>query len=445
MVGRFFTGLSWGVIADKYGRKAVMYAGILSVIVFNTGFGLSNGFWMAVVTRFLLGIFNGMLGTLQAYATEICSEEHQPLGLSVVSTLWGLGLIIGPALGGYLSQPAIKYPNIFKNSLFDRFPYFLPCLCITIFAVVTLAITFVLPETWHNHETTHAKSSNDNGSDIKSQSRDATPSAVESGLATTENAPKKKTLLKNRPLLASVAVFCIWSMHDIAYTEIFSLWALSPTSLGGLSLRSTDVGNVFAVSGFCMLVFQLSLFPRFTHRLGPIIVVRIAAILTVPLLAACSYFSLLSKLWLWVAILPTNIFKNIFSVSITTGSFLLINNSVTHDQRGAANGISMSMVSLFKAVGPAGGGALFAWSQTRTQASFLPGVQLVFFCLNIIAIITIVATFEPFLPKSTNRPIQDKIIITGRLVDGEGEINKRGDVSQKRENEPSSPRKGERH
>ncbi|KAJ7563637.1 hypothetical protein O6H91_03G118300 [Diphasiastrum complanatum] len=41
------------------------------------------------------------------------------------------------------------------------------------------------------------------------------------------------------------------------------------------------------------------------------------------------------------------------------------------DQRGSANGLAMSIVSLFKAIGPAGGGSLFAWSQTRTQASFL--------------------------------------------------------------------------
>ncbi|KAJ7521466.1 hypothetical protein O6H91_19G056000 [Diphasiastrum complanatum] len=258
MIGRFFTGIYWGVLADKYGRKPVIFAGVLSVIVFNTFFGLSSGFWMAVVTRFLLGSFNGMLGTVKAYASEICSEEHQALGVSVVSTTWAFGLIIGPALGGYLSQPAKKYPNIFKSTLFDRFPYLLPCLCITIFAILALAITFDLPETLHNHEPSHEGCFNDNGSKVKSQNGDATASAAESGLATAEDpkmpspkyeAPKTKSLWKNQALLGSTAVYCIWSMHDIAYTEIFSLWALSPTSLGGLNFRSSDVGNVFAISG----------------------------------------------------------------------------------------------------------------------------------------------------------------------------------------------------
>ncbi|MCI10885.1 protein ZINC INDUCED FACILITATOR-LIKE 1-like, partial [Trifolium medium] len=40
----------------------------------------------------------------QAYATELFREEHQAIGLSTVSAAWGIGLIVGPAIGGYLAQ-----------------------------------------------------------------------------------------------------------------------------------------------------------------------------------------------------------------------------------------------------------------------------------------------------------------------------------------------------
>ncbi|KAK6234716.1 hypothetical protein SCA6_010053 [Theobroma cacao] len=40
-----------------------------------------------------------------AYASEVCREEYQALALSVVSTSWGIGLIIGPAIGGFFAQP----------------------------------------------------------------------------------------------------------------------------------------------------------------------------------------------------------------------------------------------------------------------------------------------------------------------------------------------------
>ncbi|KAL9686844.1 hypothetical protein QQ045_031237 [Rhodiola kirilowii] len=78
------TSVLWGVIADRYGRKPVILIGIISVIVLNTLFGFSVNLWMAVGTRFLLGLTNGLIGPIKAYATEVFREEHQSVGLSVV-------------------------------------------------------------------------------------------------------------------------------------------------------------------------------------------------------------------------------------------------------------------------------------------------------------------------------------------------------------------------
>lgn len=115
---------------------------IQSSVVFNTLFGLSAKYWMAIATRFLLGALNGFLAPakvaievcppdqipaaehlslslslvanehcclllccyVQAYSIEVCRPEQQALGISVVSTAWGMGVIIGPAIGGYLAQ-----------------------------------------------------------------------------------------------------------------------------------------------------------------------------------------------------------------------------------------------------------------------------------------------------------------------------------------------------
>uniref|UniRef100_A0A3Q7GSC3 Major facilitator superfamily (MFS) profile domain-containing protein n=1 Tax=Solanum lycopersicum TaxID=4081 RepID=A0A3Q7GSC3_SOLLC len=109
MFGRTLTSAFWGVMADRYGRKSVIIFGTSIVVVFNTLFGLSTNFWMVVVTRFLLGSLNGLLGPIKAYAAEIFREEYQALGMSTISSAWGIGLIIGPALGGFLAQ--VKLPE----------------------------------------------------------------------------------------------------------------------------------------------------------------------------------------------------------------------------------------------------------------------------------------------------------------------------------------------
>uniref|UniRef100_A0A6N2L9D2 Major facilitator superfamily (MFS) profile domain-containing protein n=1 Tax=Salix viminalis TaxID=40686 RepID=A0A6N2L9D2_SALVM len=66
-------------------------------------------------------------------------------------------------------------------------------------------------------------------------------------------------------------------------------------------------------------------------------------------------------------------------------------------QRAAANGISMTAMSVFKAFGPVGGGTLFSWAQKRQVSAFLPGDEMVFFVLNLVQFIGLLLTFKPFL------------------------------------------------
>ncbi|KAL1082335.1 hypothetical protein V6Z11_D09G126800 [Gossypium hirsutum] len=72
-------------------------------------------------------------------------------------------------------------------------------------------------------------------------------------------------------------------------------------------------------------------------------------------------------------------------------------------QRGAANAISITAMSIFKALGPARGGALFSWAQERQVASFLPGDQMVFFALIVVQFIGLLLTFKPFLAEPYQR------------------------------------------
>ncbi|KAG9454965.1 hypothetical protein H6P81_007869 [Aristolochia fimbriata] len=403
MLGRALTSVLWGMVADRIGRKPVVLLGTLSVVVFNTIFGLSTSFWMAITTRFLLGSLSGILGPIRAYASEVGGQEYQALGLSIVSTAWGLGLIIGPALGGFLAQPAEKHPTIFdKESLFGRFPYFLPCLCISIYAICVAIACLWFPETLHKHNAESREGSHSNG-DVEYDSHDC--GLIEGNEEGVRQAPNSDgNLLKNWPLMSSIIVYCVFQLHDMAYTEIFSLWAVTDRKRGGLGFSSDIVGQVLAISGFGLLIFQLFLYPMVQKILGPIKVSRLAAVLSIPLLASYPYIAMLSGVVLLCVINCASMLKNVLSVTITTGLFILQNNSVTQKQRGAASGLALTAQSLFKAAGPAGGGALFSWAQKRANTSFLPGEQMVFFVLNIVELAGLLMTFKPFLAiRSNNR------------------------------------------
>ncbi|CAJ1977973.1 unnamed protein product [Sphenostylis stenocarpa] len=387
MLGRCLTSLLWGTISDRFGRKPVILIGIISVVIFNTLFGLCTSFWMAIITRFLLGSFNGFLGPVRAYATELFREEHQALGLSTVSSAWGIGLIIGPALGGYLAQPVEKYPNIFpKNSFWDKFPYFLPSFIISAYALIVAIGCIWIPETLHNHypsnESIEYAEALENGS---------------SGASNEKIIKDNGNLFLNWPLMSSIIAYCVFSLHDIAYQEIFSLWAVSPRRLGGLNFTTNDVGNILAISGFALIVYQLTLYPSVEKASGPIGIARISAMLSIPLLQSYPIIALLSGLALYIVLSVASMLKYILSITIVTGLFLQQNRVVEQQQRGAANGIAMAGMSLFKAIGPATGGSVLAWSQKRMDSSFLPGTHMVFFVLNIVEAVGLLMMFKPFL------------------------------------------------
>ncbi|KAI5421005.1 hypothetical protein KIW84_044734, partial [Lathyrus oleraceus] len=120
-------------------------------------------------------------------------------------------------------------------------------------------------------------------------------------------------------------------------------------------------------------------------------------IFSIPLLQSYPFIAMLSGITLYIFISIASILKNIIAVTITTSLFLIQNRAVEQDQRGAANGISMTAMSLFKAIGPAAGGTILTWSQKRTDASFLPGSHVVFFFLNVVEGIGILMMFKPFL------------------------------------------------
>ncbi|XP_048225819.1 protein ZINC INDUCED FACILITATOR-LIKE 1 isoform X6 [Ricinus communis] len=281
MLGRALTSVLWGVIADRYGRKPVIVFGMIAVLVildigltceFHLSNSASTSFWMAISLRFLLGSLCGILGPMRAYASEVCRKEYQALGMSIISTSWGIGLVIGPALGGFLAQPVEKYPNIFsKVSIFGRFPYFLPCLLISIFTLAVLVVCCSLPETLHNHKGKEKEC--DYLCDDQESNVDESNSNKRAQMNKGKSSTPEESLLKNWPLMSSIIVYCIFQLHDMAYTEIFSLWAVSPRKNGGLSYSTADVGEVLAISGHdCTTVVQLSFYSiadgRQPHAIG---------------------------------------------------------------------------------------------------------------------------------------------------------------------------------
>jgi hypothetical protein len=127
---QFLTAMLWGRVADSRwaGRKTVLLIGLFGTMVSCLGFGCSTSFYHALFFRSLGGITNGNVGVLRTMISEIVIEKkYQSRAFLLLPMTFNIGIIVGPILGGILSDPAGSYPDLFGNiTFFQKFPYALP-------------------------------------------------------------------------------------------------------------------------------------------------------------------------------------------------------------------------------------------------------------------------------------------------------------------------------
>ncbi len=110
-------------------------------------FGLSRTFWGLVVSRALNGFLNGNIGVIKSIMGEMTDNTNVARAFAYQPIPWSTGATLGPLIGGTLSRPAEKFPNLFGNSEFLKtYPYFLPCAIPATFTVICWLVTYIFLE-----------------------------------------------------------------------------------------------------------------------------------------------------------------------------------------------------------------------------------------------------------------------------------------------------------
>ena len=147
----FSTGVIWGRISDRFGRKPVLVMGLVGTALSMILFGFSRNLQTALLARALGGLLNGNVAVLQTTVAELVTvKEHQPRAYSIMPFVWCLGSIIGPALGGLLAEPCDKYPLFFtKQSLFYHYPFLLSNIICVVILICGICVGILFLEETH--------------------------------------------------------------------------------------------------------------------------------------------------------------------------------------------------------------------------------------------------------------------------------------------------------
>jgi len=92
-----------GGLSDRFGRRPILLGSLFGLGVDFIIQGLAQSLWLLFAARVFSGIFGASLTTGNAYIADISTEETRARNFGLVGAAFGLGFIIGPALGGLLS------------------------------------------------------------------------------------------------------------------------------------------------------------------------------------------------------------------------------------------------------------------------------------------------------------------------------------------------------
>lgn len=333
-----FASPLWGRIADQRGRKLMLLRSSFAIGFFTVLMGLSLNVWQFFGARALMGAFAGFSASAIALVASQVPEERLGYALGWLSTGQLVGGLVGPVLGGILSDVSGSY----------RVPFF--CTAGICFIAMGLAWAFV-----HEHFTPPSQASR--GRSMLSAMR----------LLTTSGG------LLSLFFVLLLAQFGVRTVQPVVTLFVQQLVGNTPS-------LATLAGLAFSVTGVADLLASPFLGKRsdvIGYRKVLLICLFGAAVTSIPQAFAHSY---------WAFVIER------FGVGCFIGGILptanaLVGRLVPRAQRGTVYGLTASATFLGNSMGPMTGGSVAAvlglrWVFLVTAGLLLANLVWVFFTVQ---------------------------------------------------------------
>jgi MFS transporter, DHA1 family, tetracycline resistance protein len=295
-----------GGLSDKYGRRPVL---LISIIGTGIGFlviGFAQTLSMLFAGRILDGITGGNISTAQAYVADVTTKENRAMGMGMIGAAFGVGFIFGPAIGGILSHWGIQVPFLFAAGL-----------CFA----NALLLYFKLPET------------------VTAQRPAKNRAARGRGFTQLFDS------LKQPRLGFVLTIYFLFVVSFSIMTTSFSLYTMFRF---GYDARHT--GYLFAYVGIIAVIIQGGLIGRLVKRFGELPLVVVGALCFAISLFAVPFVGPAAG-GLGALLVGGGVFSMGNSLA-TPALTSLASKSAEAEEQGTILGVTQSVASLARAIGP---------------------------------------------------------------------------------------------
>jgi multidrug resistance protein len=297
----------WGRWSDRIGRRPVLLVSLAGSTLSYLLFALAGGIGMLFVSRIFAGIAGANIPVAQAFIADSTSEKDRARGMGLIGAAFGLGFVFGPAVGGLLAHYGHAAPGLAATAI-----------C----GLNFIGALWRLPESLapeHRHVT--------RGRHPVTQLREAF----------------------HRPQLG-VSMFMFAAVVFSFSTVETTLSLLCATSY---RMSASHIYWLFAYLGVMTTIMQGGLMGRLSHRIDERRLVVIGAALLAAGIAAAPYTPPITPLLLALGAIA-------FGQGITSPVLSsLISKASGGKGHGGVLGISQSLGSLARILGPLWGGLMF--------------------------------------------------------------------------------------
>jgi MFS family permease len=311
----------WGRLSDRVGRRPVLVWSVAASALGMAGLGGAIAFGHSVFWLFFARIFSGIatanLGTASAYIADITKPEDRARGLGFIGMAFGIGFIIGPGVGGFLSEITI---NGHTGAI--------ACFLAAALSVVNFVwVLFGLPES------------------LPPEKRSAKPRSIRPlDLVAAKRVLEDKNV--GRAILVNFLIV-------VSFTNLDQTFRYFNKDMFGMDQAGT--GKLFAMIGVVAAVAQGGLIRPLTKRYDLKPLIAIGAFIQVISFSAIAISPSVGKVLLYLAGALLAVGNGI--TQATVGGYISRRASAT--EQGAVLGTSQSVASLARVFGPALGGLLY--------------------------------------------------------------------------------------
>ncbi|MEO1563301.1 MAG: TCR/Tet family MFS transporter [Pseudomonadota bacterium] len=107
---QFLFGPYIGALSDRFGRRPVLLLSLVVVMFDYLLLAVAGTIWLVILARIIAGIASATQSTASAYMADISKPEEKAQNFGLVGAAFGIGFVLGPLIGGLLSELGTRAP-----------------------------------------------------------------------------------------------------------------------------------------------------------------------------------------------------------------------------------------------------------------------------------------------------------------------------------------------